>query len=121
VIGIDRGVVLSSSLADAAVVLYMHDPPRNTSGNALLRRMLPPNNNATYDAVTQRLSFSCTRPSTRVPFRYVFGSNEFAYALAHGRPNDVMGAILNGKKCSPATLPRWAGPVDGIAARVGSL
>jgi hypothetical protein len=81
VIGIDRGAVLSSSRADAAVVLYMHDPPRNTSGNALLSRVLPPNNNATYDAVKLRLSFSCNRPSTRVPFRYVFGSNEFAYTL----------------------------------------
>jgi hypothetical protein len=75
----------------------MHDPPRNTSGNALLSRLLPPNNNATYDAVTLRLSFSCTRPSTRVQLRYVFGSNEFAYTLAHDRSNDVMGAFLNGK------------------------
>jgi hypothetical protein len=121
VIGIYRGAVLSSSLADAAVVLYLHDPPRNTSGNALLSRVLPPNNNATYDSVTLRLSFSCTRPSTRVQFCYVFGSNEFAYTLAHGRSNDVMGAFLNGKKCPPATLPRCAGLVDGMAARVGSL
>jgi hypothetical protein len=88
-IGMDHGVVLSSSVTTGAVGAYM--PDHVATG---LSRVLPPNNNATYDAVTLRLAFTCSRPSTRVQFRYVFGSNEFAYDTSIG--NDAMGAFLNG-------------------------
>jgi hypothetical protein len=92
-IGMDHGV-LSSSVIAGAVGAYMHDhvlTGHNTSGNAMLSRVLPPNNNATYDAVTLRLAYTCNRPSTRVQFRYVIGSNEFACDTPVG--NDTVGAF----------------------------
>lgn len=92
----DHGVVLSSSVITGVVVAYPLDHVmtghNNTSGNAMLSRVLPPDNNATYDAVTLRLAFTRNRPSTRVQFRYVFGSNEFAYDTSIG--NDAMGAFF---------------------------